>query len=163
MAQHADPHFFVGDGCDRAPHDIAYRTEAAVLPQLRWQLDSLGHHYDGEMLAEAFALLHVAANVVDGKGNFWNENHMRAPGHARGDRDPTRIAAHHFDHHHSMVRFRGGVDLVNRVGRGVHSRVETESEFGGGEIIVDGLGHAHDFHALLKKLKPNRLRAVASN
>jgi len=43
-----------------------------------------------------------------------------AAGDARVQRDPASIPSHHFDHHHAMARFRRSVNLVDRIGCGVH-------------------------------------------
>ena len=86
-----------------------------------------------------------------------------AAGDARFERDPARIAAHDFDHHHAMVGLGRGVNLVDGVGSGVQRGIKAESNFGGGKIIVDGLGHAHDLHALLEELLRNGLGPVAAD
>ncbi len=78
---------------------------------------------------------------------------MSASGNAGFERDPAGVAPHDFDHHDAVVRFGGGVDLVHRVGGGVDRGIEAEGDFGGGEIVVDGLGHADDLHALIEKVR----------
>jgi len=83
---------------------------------LRWQLDALGDHNDGKALAVAVAPFHVIADAPYGKGDLGDEDDVRASGNARVQRDPACIAAHDFDHHHAVMRFGGGVNLVDRVG-----------------------------------------------
>ena len=58
-------------------------------------------------------------------------------------RDPSRVAPHHLDDHHPVVALGGGVQPVDGIGRDLHRGVEPEREVGGGEIVVDGLRHAH--------------------
>ena len=81
---------------------------------------------------------------VDGEWDFRNENDVRAAGDAGVEGDPSAVASHDFDHHDAVMRFGRGVNLVDGVGRGVQRGVESEGKFGGGEIVVDGLGHADD-------------------
>ena len=82
---------------------------------------------------------------------------MCASGNACLERDPARVAPHDFNHHDSVVRFGCGMDFVDRVGGGVQRGIEPESDFGGREIVVDGLGNADDVHALLEKVECNLL------
>ena len=41
--------------------------------------------------------------------------------------------------------------------------VEAECDFGGRKIVVDGLGNAHDLHALVEKFERDGLRALAAD
>src|SRR5580700_8820676 len=77
--------------------------------------------------------------------------------------DPPRIPAHHLNHHDAMMRFGGGVNFVDRVGRGYERRIETESDLGGGKIIIDSFRYAHDLHALFEQLKRDFLRTISAN
>ena len=54
----------------------------------------------------------------------------RAAGQPGPDRDVTRVAAHHLDHHHPVVRLGGGVQPVDGVGGDVHRGVEPEAQLG---------------------------------
>ena len=49
------------------------------------------------------------------------------------------------------------MDFVDRVGGCVQRGIEAEGDFGGREIVVDGLGNADDVHALLEKVECNLL------
>ena len=103
------------------------------------------------------------ADGVNGEGDFGDENHVRPAGDARAEPDPAGVAPHDLHDHDAMVRLRGGVDLVDRVGGRAHGGVEAEGDLGGAEIVVDGLGHAHDLHALLKQFLGDGLRSVAAD
>ena len=71
-------------------------------------------------------------------------------------RDPTRVPAHHLDDHHPVVALGGGVQAVDRVGRGLHRGVEAEGEVGRREVVVDRLRHADDVHAVVAELRARR-------
>ena len=45
---------------------------------------------------------------------------------------------------------------INGASRHVYRRVKTKSEIGAGKIVIDGLGHSDDFHALLVQLLGDR-------
>ncbi len=55
---------------------------------------------------------------------------MRAARHAGFQRDPARIAAHDFDDHDAVMRFRRSVNLVHGIGSCGQGSIETESDFG---------------------------------
>ena len=42
-----------------------------------------------------------------------------------------------------------GVHAIDGAGCDVNGGVETESEIGAGQVVIDRLGHAYDFDALL--------------
>ena len=151
------------DQRNRFADQVSYRTAASDLFQLLRQLDALRDRHNGEVAAAALALRDEVANSLNAERNFGDQNDVRAARDASSQRDPATIAAHHFDHHHAVMRGRRGVNLVDGVSNGVQRRVEAEREFGGRQIVVDRLGHAHNLHALLKQLMADLLRAVAAN
>ena len=85
----------------------------------RFSFYSFGDHDNREILANFFALRDVAANVLDGKKNFRNQNDVCATGNTCFKRDPAAISAHDFNHHHAMVGGRGGMDFIDGVGYGM--------------------------------------------
>src|SRR6202166_5136559 len=103
MPQHADANFFLRAVGDGVADQICDGTGAAVFLQLRRKLHAFGHDHDREMLTDFFAFSDVAADVLDGEWDFRNEDHMRSAGDSGFERDPTTVAAHHFDHHHAMM------------------------------------------------------------
>jgi len=129
----------------------------------RRQIHAFGQDHDGEMFADFFPLGDMFANMLDGEGNFRNEDDMGAAGDAGFKSDPAAVAAHDLNHHHAMMRCGRGVNLVDGIGDGVQRGIESECDLGGGEIVIDGLGHADNLHSLLKKFVPNLLRAVAAD
>ena len=80
----------------------------------------------------------------DVERNFRNQNRVGAAGHARVERDPARIAAHHLDDHDPAVRFRGRVQPIDGVGRERHGGVEPETVRRADDVVVDRLGHADE-------------------
>ena len=86
--------------------------------------------------------------MFDGEGDFRDEDDVSAAGDASFESDPAAVAAHDLNHHYAMMRLRGGVNLVEGVGDGVQSGIESESDVGGREIVVDGLGHSHNLQSL---------------
>ena len=62
--------------------------------------------------------------------------------------DPAGVAAHHLDDHDAVVRLRGRVQSVDRLGGDPDRGVEAERVVGRAEVVVNGLGHANDGNAL---------------
>ena len=77
--------------------------------------------------------------------------------------DPADVTAHHFDDHATTVRFSGGAQAVDRLGRDFYSGVETERVVGGGQVVVDGLRHANDLEAGLRETVCSGEGAFATN
>ena len=62
-------------------------------------------------------------------------------------RDPAGVAAHHLDDHDAVVRLRGGVQPVDRLGADRDRGVEAERVVGAREVVVDRLRDADDRRA----------------
>ena len=103
-------------------------------------------------LPDFLALANAAADVLDSERNFRNQNNVGAACDAGFERDPATVAAHHFNHHHAMMRGCGGVNLIDCIRDGVKRGIESERHLGGREIVVDSLRDADDLHSLLEKL-----------
>src|SRR5580704_18081688 len=132
------------------------------LPFSRY-LDSLRYHDNGKTFPEGFAKGYVVTDSLNGEWNLRDQDDVGSPGNPGLQRDPARVPSHDFDHHDAMVRLSCGVDFVDCVGRRYQGCIETECDLGGGEIVVDGLGHAYNVHALLEKLQCDFLRTVAAD
>src|SRR4029077_7995838 len=127
------------------------------------ELGPFGGHYDAEVSAASMPLANELRNLFDIERNFRNENHIRATGDAAVDRNPARVPAHDLDYDHAIMSLGRRVHAINRAGCDVNRRIKAEGEVGAGQVIVDGLGHAHHLHAVLKKLLRDRESIVATN
>ena len=88
---------------------------------------------------------------------------MRAGGHARVQGDPADVAAHDLGDHAAVVGVAGGAQPVHRLGGDLHGGVEAERVVGGGEVVVDGLGHADDLDAGVGEALGGRQGALAAD
>ena len=77
-------------------------------------------------------------------------------------RDPARVAAHHFENHHAIVRLGSRVQAVQCFGSDVECGDETERQFSASEIVVDRFRNAADVNATFIKLIRDSERAFAA-
>src|SRR5581483_5536219 len=157
MSQHADTYFFIRSSSNSISNQV---TDCAISPiffQFRWQLRAFCYHYYREPFAKTLPLSHMFANLLDGKRNLRNEDHMCTTCDTSPNRYPSCIAPHDFNDHHAMVRLCRGMNLVNCIRRGLQSGIEAESYLGGGKIVVDGLRHTNQVHTLGCQVKRNFL------
>ncbi len=80
---------------------------------------------------------------------FGDEYHVRAAREPAVGRYPARVAAHHLDDHHAVVRLRGRVQAVYGLHDGVDSRVEAEGEVRAVEVVVNRLRYADEVESVL--------------
>jgi len=163
VSQHADPHVLLRSPRNGIADPIRHCARPTIFLPFHRHLDALGHHDNGKALAVGLAQGYVLADFVDGERDLGNQDDVGAAGDPCFEGDPTGVSPHDFHDHDAMVRFRCGVDFVDCVSRGYERGIETECDFGGGEVVVDGLGHAYDLHALLEKVQSDLLGAVAAN
>src|SRR5262245_29022071 len=100
-------------------------------------------------------------NLVDVERHFGDQNHVGATGNAAVNGDPPGVATHHLYHDDTVVCFGSGMHAIDGASCYVHGRVKAEGEVSAGEIVVDGLGHANHFDAILKEFLCNGKRVVA--
>src|SRR5664280_3243243 len=113
------------------------------------ELRSFRHHDDAEITATRMAHADALGNLFDVEGALGNKNDVRPSCDTAVHRNPTRVSAHHFNHDHALMSFRGGMHAVNGFGRGVHRGVETKTEIGPHQIVVDGFRNADHLQAQL--------------
>ena len=89
------------------------------------------------------------AAALDGNGLLGDQDDVGPACHAGQKRDPAGVAAHHFAHHDAVMGLGGGVEPVDGLGRDRKRRVEPERVVGGGEVVVDRFGDAHDRRIVL--------------
>src|SRR5215471_14709711 len=116
------------------------------------ELRAFGNDDDAEVASASVTQANAFGDFLDVERLFGNEDHVGAAGDAAVHGDPSGVAAHDFDHHDALMRFGGGVNAIDGFHRGVDGGVEAETEVGAAEIVVDGLGNAHDLNALLEEL-----------
>ena len=105
----------------------------------------------------------LLAHPVDVVGDLGNQDDVRAPRHTGVQRDESRLATHHFHHHDAVMALGRGVQLVDRLERGVDGRVEAERGDGAADVVVDRLRNADDLHALGAELVGDVERSVAAD
>src|SRR5581483_7103601 len=77
--------------------------------------------------------------------------------------DPAGVPAHDLHDQHPLVRLGGGLQPVQGLRRHGHRGVEAEGDVRDGDVVVDGLGHAHDRQPVVRQ-QPGRLqRALAAD
>src|SRR5262249_17699987 len=114
------------------------------------QLAALADDDDGEVLAARVPLPDPLRDLLEVDRDLGHEDHVGAAGDAAHHRDPARVAAHHLDDHHAVVRLGGRVEAVDRLGRDEDGGVEAERVVGAGEVVVDRLRDADDRQLLLR-------------
>ena len=112
-------------------------------------LGSLGDHHDGEAPAFVVSRLETTYHLVDIIGDLGDETYLGAAGDGSMQGDPAGITAHHLEDERAVVALGRGDQLVDRLGGDLDSRLETEGEVGGQQVVVDGLGHADDVQTFL--------------
>ena len=128
------------------------------------ELGAFGDDDDGEVLVLcAVPVLDVLANLVNVDRPLGDEDHVRAARHPGVHGDPARVPAHHLADDDALVRLGGRVEPVDGLGGDLHRGVETESEIGAGEIVVDGLGNSDHFHAHRGELGRDPERVLAAD
>ena len=127
------------------------------------ELGAFGRDHDAEVFAAGVAQADQFGDLIDIDRDFRNQNDVGAAGDAAVERDPSGMAPHDFDDDNAVVRFGGGVDAVDGAGGDVDRGIEAKGEVGAGEIVVDGLGDADHFDAVLMEFGRDGKRVVAAN
>ena len=129
----------------------------------RRQLHAFRHDDQREFLSGGGPFAQPLANRFDREGDLGNQDHVRASRDSGVQRDPSRIPAHHFDDHDAAMRFRRGVQAVDRVRGDMQRGIEAERNFRGGQVVVDGLGHSHNWNSQAAEIARDGERAVAAD
>ena len=115
------------------------------------------------MRAPPIALAETLGDDGDVERNLRDQDRIGSAGDAGVQRDPPGVAAHHFHDHDAPVRFGRRMQAIDRIGREVDGRVESEAVRRPDDIVVDGLRDADDRDALLAEFVRDRERAVAAD
>ena len=137
----------------------AGRRDAAAVARHR----ALGDDDDRERRPARVAALDALADLVDVERALGDEDDVGAAGDAAVGRDPARVAAHDLDDDDAVVRLRGRVQAVDRVGGDLHRGVEAEGDVGAGEVVVDRLGDADHRHAVGRQPARDAERVLAAD
>src|SRR5438876_5070402 len=97
---------------------------------------------DREGAALFFAFIKQSANTREFERVLGNKNGVGAARHTTVRRDPSRVAAHHFDYHYAVMGLGCRMQTVNCVGNDRDGGVETEGEIRSVNVVVDGLGNS---------------------
>jgi hypothetical protein len=103
------------------------------------------------------------AHLLQVEGMLGDQDHVRATGQTRVQRDPSGAPAHHLDEHDAVVALGRAVKAIDRVGRHLHGGAEADRVVGARDIVVDRLRDADDLHALLGELGGRPERSLAAD
>jgi hypothetical protein len=120
-------------------------------------------HDDAEPRAQPLTGEDVIRNLVQIERNLGDEDDVGAAGNTGMQGDPSGVAAHHFGHHDTMVRFRRRVQPIDGIGREAHRGVEAEGARGLDDVVVDRFRDTDEWDAPPVELVRDRERAVAAD
>ncbi len=95
--------------------------------------------------------------------NFRNQDHVRAAGNARAQRQPAGAMAHDFRNDDPMMAVRRAVQTVNRLRRDSQRGVEANRRVGQRNIVVNRLGQRDDVESPLHEPQRVLVRAAAAD
>lgn len=113
----------------------------------RGRLNAFGDGEDGEPLSVGAAVEEAFRDGIKLVGNFGDEDDIGATGDSGTEAKPTGVVPHDFANDEAMVAGGGGMEAVDGLGGNGHGGVETEGDFGFGDIIIDGFGEREDVEA----------------
>jgi hypothetical protein len=103
-------------------------------------------------------------DFVDIEWPLRDEYNRCTTGKTRMCRNPTTVATHDFHHHHTVVRFSGGVQSVDCVSCNLNGRIESECEVGAFNVIVDGFRNSKHRDSMFSKQDfANGERPISAN
>ena len=132
-----------------------HMADAAQADRVGALLDALAHREAGAAflgaLADAddgvaLALLAAPAEIDDGLQvvvDLGQQDDVGRTGNAGLQRQPSGMAPHGLDDHHAVVAVGCALDAAQRLGGRGHGGVEAKAALAIGNVVVDGLGHAH--------------------
>src|SRR6266481_2575194 len=137
-------HFTKGEGDGVGNVARAGRRNGLAAGVRGGELDAFGDDDEAEAFAAEFPGAHGVADMFEFEGNFGDKDNVRAAGDSSVQGDPACVAAHDFDEHDAVMGFGGSVEAVDCLRGDDEGGVETEGDFRGIEVVVDGLGYADD-------------------
>ena len=102
-------------------------------------------HNDKRCPAAGVSLLHPLGNLLNTDLLLGNQDGVGSGGHAGMQCDPSDVPSHYLGNHAAVMGFAGGPEAIDGLGRDVDGRVEAEAVVRSVEVVIHGLGHAHNF------------------
>ena len=146
-------------GRDASPLDMAQDRDSDLLFELRPAFgehslhegirtaDSLGQDDDGVIPRLNEAIVQLRHDTLHVAGVFWNHGKLCAAADGCGDGQIAGVAAHHLDQEAASVGAGGVPDPVDELHDGVGCRINADSHFCSGQVVVDAGGYADDGHS----------------
>ena len=123
---------------------------------------AFGHGHDAEIGSAPAAAPDGLGDFLDVVGNFRNQNHVRAAGDARAQRQPARAMPHDFGDDDAVMAVGRAVQPVNGLGGDVQRGGEAEGRIGHGHVVVNRLGQGDDVEPGFGEPQRVFLRAAAA-
>ncbi len=124
---------------------------------------ALGDDDDREVAPALVAAAQQPRDLVHVERALGDQDHVGPAGHARMQRDPARVAAHHLDDQHPVVALGGRVQPVDRLRRDMDGRIEAERHIGAADVVVDRLRHPEHRHPRVVERRGGAERVLAAD
>ena len=111
------------------------------------RFDPFGHNHDRIRLTTTGTIQNHFVYFVHVKTQFRQQDHIGASSHAGIQRNPSSMVSHHLHHHHPLVRTGSRMQAVDRFGRDIDSRIETERYVRSPDVVIDSLRHTDHIQA----------------
>src|SRR5215203_5533712 len=132
---------------DAAETDVSELVRLGVLGhELLGEGHALAYGDEAPLLAPLGSLFEDVGDLVQVRLDLGNEGNVRRAREASPPGDPTSVTSHHLDDHDPLVAFGRGAELVYGVGGYGDGGVVAEGGVGRREVVVYGLGAAHDLY-----------------
>ena len=112
---------------------------------------ALCDHDDGEARTRLHTAVDRGDHAIHLVGDLGDQAHIRTAGDGGIQGNPTDLVPHDLDHKDAAVAARGGVDVVDALGRDLDRTREAEGDVGPPCVIVDGLRQRDHVQALLRQ------------
>ena len=169
MAEHNDATLFACQSLDIYSNSICYSAKTLAAAHFLIDLLAAGwlrafrNDHNRELSSQRITLGDLFDCLLKEERNLWNKNDVGAACDACVERYPSDVAAHHFDKHHPFVALTGGVKPVYGFGGDVERGVESKSQVGADEVVVDRFWNPDHGHPHAEQFVADALRAFAAD
>src|SRR5260370_40833339 len=101
-----------------------------------------GNYYDRKSMAIFLAVAQQFANLGDSEGMLGNQDDVRAARNSSVSCNPSGVTAHYFHDHYAIRRLGRRLQTIDRAGNYRTRGVESESEIGSANTVVERRGTA---------------------